>query len=149
VFRTGDIVRLGDDELLRFVGRVDQQIKINGVRIEPAEIEAVLRRVPGVTDAAVIAGGGDGRPMLLAYVAVPGAVAGAVPGAPTGDRPAMRAALLARLRAELPPVMQPAHLILLDVLPRLAGAKLDVGALSRPDKRGALRRLLGKAMGRR
>jgi hypothetical protein len=61
----------------------------------------------------------------------------------------MRAALLARLRAELPLVMQPAHLILLDVLPRLAGAKLDVGALPRPDERGALRRLLGKAMGRR
>ena len=154
VFRTGDIVRLGDDELLRFVGRVDQQIKINGVRIEPAEIEAVLRRVPGVTDAAVIARGGDGRPMLLAYVAVPGAVHGAAHGAarggaPTGDRQAMRAALLARLRAELPLVMQPAHLILLDVLPRLAGAKLDVGALPRPDDRGALRRLLGKAMGRR
>jgi non-ribosomal peptide synthetase component F len=148
VFRTGDIVRLGDDDLLRFVGRVDQQIKINGVRIEPAEIEAVLRRVPGVTDAAVILGGGDGRPMLLAYVAVPCAVHDAVPGAPSGDQPAMRAALLARLRAELPLVMQPAQLMLLGALPRLAGAKLDVGALPRPDERGALRRLLGKAMGR-
>jgi acyl-coenzyme A synthetase/AMP-(fatty) acid ligase len=149
VFRTGDIVRLGDDELLRFVGRVDQQIKINGVRIEPAEIEAVLRRVPGVTDAAVIARGGDGHPMLLAYVAVPGAVRGIAPGAPAGDLHVIRAALLARLRAELPPVMQPEHLMLLDVLPRLAGAKLDVGALPRPDGHGVVRRLLGKVTGRR
>lgn len=146
VFRTGDIVRLGDDELLRFVGRVDQQIKINGVRIEPAEIEAVLRRVPGVTDAAVIARAGDGPPMLLAYVAVPSAVRETAPAA---NPQAMRAALLARLRAELPLVMQPAHLILLEVLPRLAGAKLDVAALPQPGERGALRRLLGKVTGRR
>jgi acyl-coenzyme A synthetase/AMP-(fatty) acid ligase len=141
VFHTGDVVCLGDDGLLRFVGRVDQQIKINGVRIEPAEIEAVLRRVTGVTDAAVIARAGDGQPALVAYVAVPGVAA--------GDRPALRDALLARLRAELPAVMQPAHVVLLDVLPRRAGAKLDVSALPEPVERGAVRRILGKVTGRR
>jgi acyl-coenzyme A synthetase/AMP-(fatty) acid ligase len=150
IFRTGDVVRLGADRLLRFVGRVDQQIKINGVRIEPAEIEAVLRRVPGVTDAAVIARDGDGQPILLAYVAVAGGVLEATSGtAATANRPAMRAALLARLRAELPPAMQPAHLMLLDALPRLAGAKLDVGALPKPAEPGALQRLLRKVIGRR
>jgi acyl-coenzyme A synthetase/AMP-(fatty) acid ligase len=164
VFRTGDLVRLGDDGLLRFVGRADQQIKINGVRIEPAEIEAVLRRVPGVTDAAVIARGGDGRPMLLAYVAIAGGAPGSVPGAAPGtaagtapgtaavaggcELPVMRAVLLARLRAELPAVMQPAHLMLMDALPRLAGGKLDVGLLPEPGGQGALRRLLGKVTGR-
>ncbi len=167
VFRTGDLVRIGDDGLLRFVDRVDQQIKINGMRIEPAEIEAVLRRVPGVSDAAVIARGGDGHPMLLAYVAVAGVGADAVPGTAQGarapgaaaqvavapvavgcDLPVMRAVLLARLRAELPAVMQPAHLMLMEALPRLAGGKLDVGALPQPGGLGALRRLLGKVTGR-
>jgi hypothetical protein len=60
----------------------------------------------------------------------------------------MRAVLLARLRAELPAVMQPAHLMLMDALPRLAGGKLDVGLLPEPGGQGALRRLLGKVTGR-
>jgi acyl-coenzyme A synthetase/AMP-(fatty) acid ligase len=141
LFRTGDVVQVDDDALLRFIGRVDQQIKINGVRIEPAEIEAVLRRVAGVTDAAVIARERDGQPTLVAYVAVAERA--------RGDRAARHAALLARLRAELPPVMQPAKVILLDVLPRLAGAKLDDAALPLPGGGGVLRRMLGKVTGRR
>ena len=55
ILRTGDLLRLGADGMLRFVSRADRQIKINGVRIEPAEIESVLRRTQGVADAAIIA----------------------------------------------------------------------------------------------
>ena len=69
IFRTGDIMRVGDDGLLRFVGRGDQQIKINGLRIEPAEIEAVLREDPAVADAVVVARARRGDPVLHAYVA--------------------------------------------------------------------------------
>jgi non-ribosomal peptide synthetase component F len=141
IFRTGDVVTLDADGLLRFVNRVDQQIKINGVRIEPAEIEAVLRRAPGVTDAAVIARAGDREPTLLAYVVAPEVA--------VDQRPAMRGMLLQRLRAELPAAMQPAHLMLLDALPLRAGAKLDVAALLEPGDRGPLRRLLGKVTRRR
>ncbi|MFD3328005.1 non-ribosomal peptide synthetase [Streptomyces sp. NPDC058701] len=53
VYRTGDKVRMGDDGLLDFLGRLDDQVKISGVRIEPAEVEAALERDPGVRRAVV------------------------------------------------------------------------------------------------
>src|SRR5690606_31199170 len=64
LYRTGDLVRWGEDGSLRYLGRLDDQIKINGVRIEPAEIEAVLERHPAVTAAAVTAADGA----LVAHV---------------------------------------------------------------------------------
>ena len=53
LFRTGDVVRIGADGMVRVLGRVDRQVKINGVLVQPAEIEAVLKAEPGVLDAAV------------------------------------------------------------------------------------------------
>ena len=68
-YRTGDRVSQRSDGQLAFHGRVDHQIKINSVRIEPAEVEAVLRGHPGVRDAVVAAKAlGDGAPRLVAYV---------------------------------------------------------------------------------
>ncbi len=129
-FRTGDVVRLEADGLLRVLGRADQQVKINGVRVEPAEVEAALRRVDAVTDAVVITRILDDRPTLLAYVA--------------GTRPAerLRRALQTQLRAKLPPSMRPSHIVVLDRLPRLPSGKLDYRALPDPHARGWLRRIL-------
>src|SRR5438046_7855688 len=59
-FRTGDLLQVQPDGMLRLLGRVDRQVKINGVRIEPAESEAVLRTAPGGTDAAAVAVPGPG-----------------------------------------------------------------------------------------
>ncbi|MFL6194096.1 MAG: non-ribosomal peptide synthase/polyketide synthase [Thermoanaerobaculia bacterium] len=81
LYRTGDRVRLLPEGELEFLGRVDQQVKVRGFRVEPGEVEAVLGQHPAVREAVVVAGedaGGDGR--LVAYVTVdPAALAGQEP----------------------------------------------------------------------
>lgn len=54
VYRTGDLGRINDAGLLEHLGRVDRQLKVNGVRVDPALVEAELERLPGVTRAVVI-----------------------------------------------------------------------------------------------
>ena len=68
---------------LRVAGRVDRQVKINGVRIEPAEIEAVLRAEPAVTDAVVVAHTVSGNVRLHGFVAPPKADLRVLDGLPT------------------------------------------------------------------
>ena len=69
LYRTGDLVRRDDEGRLEYHGRTDEQIKIRGQRIEPGEIEAALKRLPGVRECAVIARDGDsGGTALAAYV---------------------------------------------------------------------------------
>jgi amino acid adenylation domain-containing protein/natural product biosynthesis luciferase-like monooxygenase protein len=68
VYKTGDIVRWSDAGELEYLGRADDQIKIRGQRIEPAEIEAALKRQPGVRECAVIAREDDGAKRLVAYI---------------------------------------------------------------------------------
>ncbi len=124
-FKSGDLGRYLADGNLEFLGRLDQQVKIRGVRIEPGEVEAALARHPGVREVAVVArqdGGGERR--LVAYV---------VPrGAPEDlSRPA--AAELRAVAAErLPGAMVPAAYVLLAALPRDRNGKLDRRALPPP-----------------
>jgi len=66
MYRTGDLCRYLDDGVLEHLGRIDRQVKIRGLRIEPAEIESVLAAHPTVADCAVIAHGAPTR--LLAFV---------------------------------------------------------------------------------
>lgn len=120
VFRTGDVMRIGSEGLLRFVGRTDRQIKINGTRVEPAEIEAVLLADPAVSDAAVVARTRATGIVLFAFVA-----------APSIDPASLRTTLLARLRANLAPALRPSNLTVLESLPTLPGGKIDTTALLR------------------
>jgi len=59
LYRTGDRVRFRSDGSLEFLGRIDQQVKVRGFRIEPAEIELHLKRHPGVSDAVITVSGDD------------------------------------------------------------------------------------------
>lgn len=118
VFRTGDVMRIGSEGLLRFVARTDRQIKINGTRVEPAEIEAVLLADPAVSDAAVVARTLPTGMALFAFVA-----------APSVDPTSLHAALLARLRANLAPSLWPSNLTVLESLPALPSGKIDTTAL--------------------
>ncbi|MEU5940236.1 amino acid adenylation domain-containing protein [Micromonospora sp. NPDC047548] len=78
VYRTGDRVRFDADRRLRYLGRLDDQVKIHGFRVEPGEVAAVLREHPEVADAAVVARDDDGHgARLVAYVR-PGSPAVAV-----------------------------------------------------------------------
>jgi acyl-coenzyme A synthetase/AMP-(fatty) acid ligase len=119
IFRTGDLVRLQADGMLRVVGRADRQLKINGVRIEPAEIEAVLRAEPSVTDAVVVVCAEAASVTLHGFV-----VAAAV------DHAELIAALRRRMVAALPGAMRPSRLTVLDRLPTLPSGKVDIVALS-------------------
>ncbi|MDL4817196.1 non-ribosomal peptide synthetase [Actinomadura opuntiae] len=68
-YRTGDLVRRRCDGELEYLGRIDRQVKLNGHRIEPGEVEAVLRTYPGIADAAVVLRDDlPGGPRLVAYV---------------------------------------------------------------------------------
>lgn len=115
LYATGDLARWSDDGTLVFLGRVDAQVKVHGLRIEPGEIAAVLRAQTGVKDAAVIAD--SARDRLIGYYA--------------GD--ADPEALLAALRIGLPAHLVPAALIAVDALPRTGSGKVDVRALPAPD----------------
>jgi len=105
--------------MLRVVGRADRQLKINGVRIEPGEIEAVLRAEPGVTDAVVVVCAETASVTLHGFV-----VSAAV------DHPELIAALRKRMAAALPGVMRPSRLTVLDRLPALPSGKVDIVGLS-------------------
>ncbi|MFC7547660.1 amino acid adenylation domain-containing protein [Plantactinospora sp. GCM10030261] len=122
LYRTGDVVRHRAGGELEFLGRVDDQVKIHGYRIEPAEIEARLLGHPEVAEAVVVARpSGAGDPQLVGYLGCPGP-----------DRPA-GAALRGYLRASLPEYMVPAVLVVLEALPRGAAGKIDRLALPSPE----------------
>jgi amino acid adenylation domain-containing protein len=122
LYRTGDLVRYRSDGALLFLGRVDAQVKIRGVRVEPGEIEVALRAHPSIRDAAVVAYGTP--PRLVAYVVAAQAVA---------DEDLRR-----HLAARLPAAMVPGVFVPLDTLPRPGGGKLDRRALPEPPA-GAVR----------
>lgn len=123
MYRTGDMVRRRTDGALEFIGRADFQLKVRGFRIEPGEVEAVLRQCPAVDDVVVVAreeAPGDQR--VVAY---------AVP-APSATAPSA-AKVRAFAAAELPAHMVPSIVHWLSALPLSANGKLDRAALPAPE----------------
>ncbi|MBX9602038.1 MAG: LLM class flavin-dependent oxidoreductase [Bryobacteraceae bacterium] len=120
LYRTGDRVRLRPDGNLEFLGRLDQQVKIRGHRIEIAEVEAALLRHEGVREAAAVAvRNGDSEDSLAAYY---------VPA----DKTIPGEELRAFLRSVLPEAMVPTYLTPLADLPLTPNGKLDRKSLPRP-----------------
>jgi nonribosomal peptide synthetase protein BlmVII len=112
-YRSGDLVRLLPDGDLAYIGRIDNQIKLRGYRVEPGEVEAVLMTVPGVREAVVVAN----HQKLIGYVAV---------SDPALDESTLRDAVAGRL----PRFMVPARIVLLDTLPVTRNGKVDRAALA-------------------
>ena len=127
LYRTGDRARLLGDGRVAFLGRVDDQLKIRGYRVEPDEIAAALGAQPGVAACSVVARDDGGERRLVAYV-VP------APGAGLG-----REALTAALRRSLPDYMMPATFVTLAALPLTISGKVDRAALPAPDATNTLR----------
>ncbi len=119
VYRTGDRVRQRPDGTLEFLGRMDRQLKVHGVRIEPAEIERTLCEHPGVQHAVVtVKERAPGDKALAAYL--------------ISDSPNMELdleAVLKTCRTKLPATMVPAAVMVLDSLPRTSTGKVDMAAL--------------------
>ncbi len=122
-YRSGDRVYRDADGIIHFLGRVDRQVKIRGIRIEPGEVEAVLRELPSVADAAVVAVPEGRESRLVAYVV--GAAGGSEPDA---------VALRSHLATRLPAAMVPAAWVPLPRLPLTANGKLDRDRLPAPTR---------------
>jgi thioesterase domain-containing protein/acyl carrier protein len=133
LYRTGDRVRLRSDRTLEFLGRLDEQIKLRGFRIEPGEVEAVLARHPAVRECAVVAR--EDRPgerALVAYLA-----SHHQNGRSREPSESLVADLRSYLHRQLPAYMVPSAFVLLDALPLSPNGKIARTALPAPDKSAA------------
>lgn len=122
LYRTGDLVCCREDGRLEYLGRVDHQIKLRGFRIEPEEIEALLREEEEVEDAVVILKEDTpGEKRLVGYVVL------------GRGRMITMSELRERLKQKVPDYMVPANLIVLEYLPLTENGKLDRNALPASD----------------
>src|SRR5712692_6600646 len=128
LYRTGDLARYLDDGQIAYLGRIDEQVKILGHRIEPSEIEAMLDRHPAIASSVVVARGAtcDQR-QLAAYLVMT-----------NGTTPAA-ADLRGFLQSTLPYYMVPSVFVKLPAMPMTANGKVDRAALLEPNAENALR----------
>ncbi|MDE3066695.1 MAG: amino acid adenylation domain-containing protein [Verrucomicrobiota bacterium] len=125
LYKTGDLARWRPDGRIEFLGRLDNQVKIRGQRVELGEIETALGRHPDVREAVVVAGeNAKGENCLAAYVV------------PKGGAGLQAGVLRKFLKQKLPEAMVPAAFSLLDALPLTPNGKVDHKALPPPDFRG-------------
>ncbi|MFE3170392.1 amino acid adenylation domain-containing protein [Amycolatopsis sp. NPDC059090] len=121
MYRTGDLVREDSDGILHFCGRADAQVKIHGVRIEPAEVEAALRADPAIRRAAVVVQEDEpGKRRLVGYVV------------PAAESTVDVEGVLTGLAAALPGAFVPADLVVLEEIPTTRNGKTDLAALPAP-----------------
>lgn len=125
-YRTGDRARIGTDGDVEFMGRADDQVKISGYRVEPAEVEAALVQVDGVQEATVVAIDVEDATRLAAFVV-------------SDDPSAVVGRCLDLGRRVLPPWMTPAAIWAIDRIPRSSNGKVDRTALIEEAKRRGVR----------
>ena len=128
LYQTGDLARYLDDGQIAYLGRVDEQIKILGYRIEPVEIEAALDRHPAIESSVVVARGNSGdEKRLVAYIVMTN---GTIP---------IAADLRSFFQSTLPDYMVPSVFVRLATLPMTANGKVDRAALPEPNGENTLR----------
>jgi amino acid adenylation domain-containing protein len=124
LYRTGDVGRCDSDGQIEFLGRLDDQAKIRGFRVEPGEVSAALGQHPAVAETAVaVREDGHGDKILAAYV-----VFRSGETAPSGE-------LRSFLKAKLPDYMIPSFFVSLPSLPLTPSGKVDRRALPDPQPR--------------
>jgi len=119
LYRTGDRVQWLATGDLDFLGRLDQQVKVRGFRIEPGEVEAALARHPAVAQAAVVVTGEGVARRLVAFLAATGEMS--IPAA---------VELRIFLGRTLPEYMVPSAFVEIRALPLVPGGKVDRRALA-------------------
>ncbi|HYS04987.1 MAG TPA: amino acid adenylation domain-containing protein [Candidatus Dormibacteraeota bacterium] len=125
MYATGDRACLRPDGSLEFLGRIDDQVKVRGYRIEPGEIEAVLDRHPSIAECVVVARpDAPGGSILVAYATLRKGVGPALPAPPSDLR--------AHVKTSLPDHMVPSAFVILDELPRTSSGKIDRRRLPGP-----------------
>ncbi|WP_380281576.1 non-ribosomal peptide synthetase [Kitasatospora purpeofusca] len=122
-YRTGDRVLRRPDGVLEYHGRLDDQVKVRGFRIEPGEVEHALRSLPEVAEAAVVVRRAGREDAALTACVVPA----------EGCRPAPEA-LRRRLAERLPAHLVPTAWTVLDALPLTGSGKVDRRALAAEDE---------------
>ncbi|MDQ0987710.1 amino acid adenylation domain-containing protein [Streptomyces sp. V2I9] len=120
IYRTGDLVELRPDGTLQFLGRLDDQVKIRGHRVETGEVEAHLRTLPEIADAAVVVREGPGGVKQLVAFCVPARGAEVV-----------ASAVRRSLSSRLPDHMIPSSVRPLPALPLTSSGKVDRRTLAR------------------
>lgn len=120
LYKTGDVVRLLPDGNIDFVGRRDGQVKIRGFRVELTEVEEIVRRYSGITDATVTAyDDSNGGKYLAAYVVSKSRIS--------------KSDLKTFIRSEKPAYMVPQYIIQLEQIPYTQNQKINKRALPKPD----------------
>ncbi|ORC59228.1 non-ribosomal peptide synthetase [Pseudomonas floridensis] len=123
LYRTGDLVRWAADGALEYLGRLDQQVKVRGFRVEPQEIEARLLAQPGIGQAAVLVRDTVAGAQLIGYYT----------STLAHESEALQSERVkSALSLELPDYMVPAQLVRLDNMPLSPSGKLDRRALPEP-----------------
>jgi amino acid adenylation domain-containing protein len=127
LYKTGDRARYLPSGDIEFLGRVDDQIKIRGFRVEPVEIETLLAKYPGIRDAAVVAReDADGGKQLVAYFT-----------ATQGAKPVV-AELRRYLQGQLPDYMMPSAFVDLPAMPLTPNGKVNRRELPAPQFEASL-----------
>lgn len=123
--KTGDLVQMREDGLAEMIGRKDRRLKIRGLRVEPGDVENVLRGCAGVADVAVVARRkAEEIVSLVAYV---------VPREP--ESTSLAEELKKQLAMRLPRHMRPSQIRFIDAIPLLPGFKIDIPGLEKLDQK--------------
>ena len=135
LYRSGDMVRWVDKDEMEYLGRADEQVKIRGHRIEPGEIDSVLRNYPGIGAAVTVARPGRmGEKELVAYIVRLGGATDDASNQPAAETKMLNTVDINNfLKARLPAYMVPTHYVLLEQFPLTANGKIDKRNLPDPE----------------